>query len=512
MTGSPEPRSDVALRIRGVSKAFGATQALDDVSFDLERGSIHALIGGNGSGKSTLIKTLAGVQFADAGQIEVGETIHDLTRISPEVARAAGLVFVHQQSSTFPDLTVAENLHLGRGFETARAGRISWPAVRRRTEEILERYGIDADPDAQIQELGPATQTMVTIARALQDQEGASGGVLVLDEPTASLSTAEVELLLTSLRRYASAGQTIMLVTHRLDEVLGFADRATVLRDGRVVRTVEAEEMTHDVLVEQMVGRALERRTARPEARVGGKVAIEVKNLHGGRVRSASFSVKSGTIVGIAGMVGSGRSTLLRLLFGVERVDGGTITVKDQKLHASSPTVAMASGIAYVPEDRPREAAFPELSVTENMSMAVVPSYWHRGHLNHRAQKADAQELVESFLVRAASVDARFASLSGGNQQKVILARWLRRRPDVLLLDEPTQGVDVAAKTEIYELVRNSVNEGAAAILVSSELEELELLCDRVLIMCEGEITGEVVGEDVSEEKLERLAYGGAQS
>jgi ribose transport system ATP-binding protein len=497
--------SATVLEAAHVSKAFGATRALDDVSFQLERGSVHALLGGNGSGKSTLIKAFAGVEPADAGELAISGERYRLGTMTPALAREAGLHFVHQQHSTFPDLTVTENLAIGRGFETAAAGRIDWRRAHRRAAAVLERFQIDADPEAELGRLGPATQTMVAIARALQDQDGEADGVLLLDEPTASLPAPEAALLLEALRGYAAAGQAIVYVTHRLEEVFAVADRATLLRDGRVVDVVEPRQLDHDALVELMMGRSveqIERLRGRPE----GRTILSVRGLAGGLLAPLDFDLREGEIVGLAGLIGSGRSTLLRAMFGISPPDSGEIQIDGEPRQIGSPPEAMAAGFAYVPEDRQRDAAFPALSVGENLSLTVMPDYWHRGVVNRRREHRDTLGLLDSFLITAASDTAPLRSLSGGNQQKVVLARWLRREPRILLLDEPTQGVDVGARAEIYEMVHRAVAAGAAALVASSDFEELARICDRVIVLRKGRVVAELHDGDLDADQIARTA------
>jgi ribose transport system ATP-binding protein len=501
-------RSPTVLKAGHVSKAFGATQALDDVSLELEKGSVHALLGGNGSGKSTLIKLIAGVEPADAGELEIRGERHDLRSMTPARAREAGLHFVHQQRSTFPELTVTENLAIGRGFDTGVGGRIEWRRARRRAAAVLERFQIDAHPDQELGELGPATQTMVAIARALQDQDGSADGVLLLDEPTASLPAPEVTLLLNALRRYAAAGQAIVYVTHRLEEVFAVADRATLLRDGRVVGDVEPSSLDHPALVELMMGRTVEQ-IERLRGRPQGRTILSARRLGAGPLVPLDLDVREGEIIGIGGLLGSGRSTLLKVLFGVRPLESGEIRVDGEPRRIDSPPAAMAAGFAYVPEDRQADAAFPELSVGENLSLTVIPDYWHRGMLNRRRERRDALGLFDSFLITAESDDAALRSLSGGNQQKVVLARWLRREPRLLLLDEPTQGVDVGARAEIYELIHRAVAGGAAALIASSDFEELARICDRVIVLRKGEAVTELRDGDLDADRIARLANAG---
>jgi ribose transport system ATP-binding protein len=493
------------LKAERVSKAYGATQALDGVSLELERGSVHALLGGNGSGKSTLIKTIAGVVPADAGELEVGGVRHDLRTMTPARAREAGLHFVHQQRSTFPHLTVTENLAIGRGFDIGVGGRIAWRRARTRAAAVLERFEIDVDPDTELGRLGPATQTMVAIARALQDQDGAADGVLLLDEPTASLPAPEVTLLLDALRSYAAAGQAIVYVTHRLEEVDALADRATLLRDGRVVGDVAPHQLDHESLVELMMGRTVEQ-IEHLRGRREGRPLLSGRGILVGALGPLDLDLCEGEIVGVAGLIGSGRSTLLRALFGVVPLEGGEVRIDGERRRIGSPHDAMAAGLAYVPEDRQRDASFPELSVGENLSLTVVPDYWHRGLLNRRSEHRDALGLFRSFLITAESDAAPFRSLSGGNQQKVVLARCLRRRPRILLLDEPTQGVDVGARTEIYELIHRAAADGAAALVASSDFEELARICDRVVVLRKGTAVAELPAGDLDADRIARFA------
>lgn len=494
-----------ALRVRNVSKAYGPTQALDGVSFEVTKGTVHALLGGNGCGKSTLIKILAGVVGADAGELEVGEARHDVSGLTPSVARELGFRFVHQQRTTFAEMSVADNLAIGHGFVTGAGGRVQWREQRTRAAATLDRFGIDADPSQALGSLTPARQTMVAVARALQDQQDASDGILVLDEPTASLPAGEVAVLLDALRRYAGQGQTILYVSHRLDEILTVADAATVLRDGVVRTTAPRADLTHDSLVELIVGRALEAAAPSPAARPHTSTILEARDLRAGAVRDASFALRAGEVLGLAGLLGSGRSTLLRALFGAVPLEGGELRLNDQKLSLNGPRDAMDAGIAYVPEDRTAEAAFADLSVADNLSMATLATYWRRGRLRHRAARSDARGLMGRYGIRAASERAPLGSLSGGNQQKVMLARWMRRGPRVLLLDEPTQGVDVGARAEIYGLVRRAADAGAGVIVVSSDAEELTLLCDRVLILRRGVVVGDVERPQITDSRLDQL-------
>ena len=499
------------LSVKGITKNFGPTRALEGVSFAVRPGTIHGLIGGNGSGKSTLIKILAGVHQADAGEIGLGTRTVDATHMDPRQSRDLGLCFVHQQRSVFADLTVAENLAIGSGVRTGRGGRIKWATQRARAAQLLERFDIHASPDTELRTLGPASQTMVAIARALQDRDGQDSGVLVLDEPTASLPLREVELLMESLKRYASEGQTIVYVSHRLEEITAITDEVTVLRDGHHVKTVDGASTQRD-LIELMTGRAVDALAKQERQPRRGDVALEVRGLTAGAARDVSFEVPQGEIFGIAGLLGSGRSSVLRALFGVVPIQAGEILLNGQPSLVRTPRDAMGLGIAYVPEDREELAAFRDLTILENLGLADTARYFRGGLLRHGEERRDAQELIADFKIKSGSLEDALGTLSGGNAQKVMLARWLRRKPKVILLDEPSQGVDVGARFDIWAIVRRAVAEGAAAIVVSSDFEELAGVCDRVVVLNGGTVLAELGGADVAEHTIDRLVLSGEKS
>jgi ribose transport system ATP-binding protein len=507
--GGPVGTGPVVLRVSDVSKTFPGTPALSGVSFDVRRGEIHALLGGNGSGKSTLIKILAGVYHADpgGGTLAVGGEEVAADRTTPEWARRVNLHFVHQNPAVFPALSVAENMAIGKGFETGAAGSIKWRALRKRTRTLIDRFDINARPDTLVGSLRPADRTMVAIARALQDQEGEHTGVLVLDEPTAALPESEVELLLTSLRRYAEDGQTILFVSHRLDEVIEAADRATVLRDGRLAGTVERAEITEPRLIELIVGRALDRVFPEMPEVTGDRVMLETKGLAGGPLTGVDLRVLAGEVLGVAGLLGSGRSELLKMVFGAYPKRAGEIIVDGRTTAFGNVDEAMDAGIAYVPEDRGGEAMFHDMTVRENVSAATLSSYWRGMRLRHRSEATDARVSIKRFFIQARSDQQVMSTLSGGNQQKAILARWLRRQPRLLLLDEPTQGVDINARADIYALVRQAVAEGSSVLLVTSDFEELSRVSDRVIVLAGGRVVAELRAPDIEPARLTELAF-----
>jgi ribose transport system ATP-binding protein len=502
----PSFRGTTVLAIEHLSKTFPGTLALDDVSIEIERGTVHCLVGGNGSGKSSLIKILAGVSEGDpGGTITVGGSTQDSSHTSPEWARAAGLHFVHQDLAVFPMLSVAENLAIGRGFPTATPLKaIRWRELKTRAWAVLDRFSVDVDPGRLLRDLRPADRTMVAIARALQDQSWASEGILVLDEPTVALPAQEVDLLLSALQRYAEAGQTILLVTHRLEEVVRIADRVSVLRDGKLAATLVAPDITEERLVELIVGRALDHDTPARDTTGEEDVVLSVTDLIGGPLQGVTFGLRRGEVLGIAGLLGSGRTKLLSMLFGAYPVDHGTIKLDGEEVRFATVDEAMDRGFAFVPEDR-SESAFVGMSLRENLSAADVSKYWRGFRLRSRQEAQEARESIAQFSIKANSERQPFSTLSGGNQQKAIVARWLRRKPKILLLDEPTQGVDIEARGEIYRLVREAVAAGSSVIVVTSDFEELARVSDRVLVLTHGRVTSVLRPPEVEVSRITQL-------
>ncbi|HEY5250440.1 MAG TPA: sugar ABC transporter ATP-binding protein [Acidimicrobiales bacterium] len=505
---TPGPPSEVALRVDHLSKTFPGTRALIDVSFAIKTGEIHALVGGNGSGKSTLIKILAGVYHGDAGgTITVGDTTLAADHTTPAKARALGLHFVHQNPAVFPALSVAENMVIGHGFSTNAAGSIRWRALRRQTQALLDRFQINVHPEALVSSLRPAERAMVAIARALQDQEGQHTGVLVLDEPTASLPRAEVVRLMGALNRFARAGQTILFVSHRLDEVIDTADQATVLRDGRLAGTLVGDEITESRLIELIAGRTLDRMYPVMPPVESDEVVLEARGLTGGPLQGVDFQLRRGEVLGIAGLLGSGRSELLKMIFGAYPIKSGTLLLDGKAVKFRDIGDAMDAGIAYVPEDRGGEAAFLNQSLADNVVASSISRYWKALRLRNRAMDHDARDIIGRYFIRASSEKQIMGTLSGGNQQKVVLARWLSRKPRVLLLDEPTQGVDVNARAEIYTLISKAVGDGCSVLLVTSDFEELSRVADRAVVLSGGRVTSELRGAEIEPVRLTELAF-----
>ncbi len=505
---APASADRVAVSIKHITKTFPGTRALNDVSFDITAGTVHALLGGNGCGKSTLIKILAGVYAADPGEanVNVGGRILAAEDLTPARAHELGFRFVHQNPAVFLDMTVAENIAFGIGFAT-RGLTISWKRQREIATELIRKFGIAAHADQLVGDLRPADRTMVAIARALADTDDVEDAVLILDEPTASLPASEVEVLLTKLRTARENGQTIIFVSHRLDEILDVADAVTILRDGEHVVTRSAIGLDENQLIELIVGRTLSTVfPSMPDTQEQLNV-LEVEHLSGGPLVDISFGLARKEVLGIAGLLGSGRSELLRMIFGAYPRSGGTIRLGAQAVEFDHPRDAMDLGIAYVPEDRPGDAAFLDLPVCDNYSAATLKRYFNGLFLRRHRERTDALAAVERYRVKAASDLAAMSTLSGGNQQKVIVGRWLADRPSILLLDEPTQGVDVGARADIYEFVRQAVNEGTSVIVVTSDFEELARVSDRVIAIADGRVVGELRPPNITAHACTQLLY-----
>ena len=491
---------DPALQFRDIRKSFGAVQALRGVSFTVSSGETHALMGENGAGKSTLLKILAGIVQPDAGEIYWrGERLH---LRNPREALERGIGMVYQEMLSFPNLTVTGNIFAGR--EITRRGTLRNAEMRERTRSLLDELHLTISPDAEAESLSAAHRQLLQVARALAFE----CRVLVLDEPTTSLTDAETDHLFAVLARLKARGVTLLYVSHRIPEVFRLCDRITVLRDGQYVDTLDRREVTPDRVVRAMVGRDLP-----PKSQTGVRPSdpgltprLSVDGL--GRrpsFRNVSLRVNAGEIVGLFGLVGSGRSELLETIFGVYRAEAGRVLVDGRPVHATSPAAAARVGIVLVPEERQRQGLFFNLTIRHNL---VIPDRTVRGDVvvHSRREREQARALVDNWRIKTAGVDGPPDALSGGNQQKIVAAKWLATAPRVLLLDEPTKGVDVGAKFEIHEIVRREASSGVACLVASSDLPEVLALCDRIVVMREGEIQGQLLAADATEEAVMHLA------
>jgi rhamnose transport system ATP-binding protein len=490
------------LRLTGITKTFGGVQALKGVSLDLHPGEVHALVGENGAGKSTLIKIITGAVQPDAGSIEIRGKV--VAQNDPASSRKMGVAAIYQQPALFPDLTVAENIALR--LERGGAWRwINWSGRRRRAKELLASVGATISADARVAELTMPQQQLVEIAGSL----GQEAKILILDEPTASLSDREVDNLFGVIARLKTAGVGMIYISHRLEELGQIADRVTVLRDGNQIGTKLMAEVNKSELIRLMVGRELS--AVFPKQTVPlGDVVLETRNLccDESGVRDVSISVRAGEIFGLAGLVGAGRTELACALFGLTPADSGEILLNGKTIVVNSPAKAVELGIAYVPEDRRRHGVILEMSVAANTTLAILSQLSRWGLIDRAREREIASLFVQRLGTKTASIQSLVGTLSGGNQQKVALARWLVTEPKVLILDEPTQGVDVGAKAEIHRLMGDLAQKGLAIVMISSELPEVLGMSDRIAVMHGGRITGVLDRATATPQRVLELALG----
>jgi rhamnose transport system ATP-binding protein len=494
--------NEVLLRLTRITKAFGGVQALKGVSFDLRAGEVHALVGENGAGKSTLIKVITGAHRPDEGTIEVlGDRVEEN---DPVRARGLGIAAIYQQPALLPDLTVEENIALG--LEPAGWWRrVRWGRRRERARRLLDRIGASIDPEAEVRGLSMPEQQLVEIARAL----GADARIVIMDEPTASLSDQEVDRLFKVIGELKGQGVGIIYISHRLEELPQVADRVTALRDGVLVGTRRMAEVSRGELIRMMVGRELSAVFPKTAAALG-PVLLEARGL-GNRaagVRDVDLSVRAGEVLGLAGLVGAGRTELARILFGLTPADSGEVQLRGRTVTVDSPARAVAMGIAYVPEDRRRHGVILEMSTASNITLATLRAHSRLGLLDSSKERATASQFVRRLGIKAPTIETPVGNLSGGNQQKVALARWLEARPAVLILDEPTQGVDVGAKAEIHRLMSDLARDGLAILMISSELPEILGMSDRIAVMHGGTIVGVLDRAGATQEAILELALG----
>jgi ribose transport system ATP-binding protein len=508
----PEP----TLALAGLSKAFGGVKALRDASLTIFPGEVRGLLGENGSGKSTLIKILSGYHAPDAGHLEVhGEPVK--LPLHPGQFRSMGFEFVHQDLGLVRTLSVVENLLVSEIASPRHRAYISWRAERRQARDLFARYGLDLDPGAKVGELEPVEQASLAIVRAVEGvrRHRAEGGrlghgLLVLDEPTVFLARAGRERLFALIREIATSGASVLFVSHYLDEVREVTDHVTVLRDGRVVGTAATASLTEDDLVEMILGRKLARLDPAGRSATDRPPLAEIENIGGGLADGASFTVHVGEVLGLTGLAGSGFEEIPYLLFGAQRASRGAIVLGGirHNLRKMTPPKALDLGMALVPGDRQRDASLPSLPITENVVVpAMLPRFFKKLILRRRRMEAAVRELMKQFDVRPPDPRPLYSSLSGGNQQKAVLAKWFATNPTVLLLHEPTQGVDVGARGQIFTLVRDAADRGVAVVCASNDYEQLEAICDRVLIVSRGRIHRELVGSDLRKERIAEQCY-----
>jgi inositol transport system ATP-binding protein len=501
-------KAPALLRLDRLTKRFPGVLALDDVSFDVGRAEVHGLLGENGAGKSTLLKIVSGAQTPDAGSvIWDGQQV---TLARPLDAQALGIVTIYQEFNLVPTLTVAENVFIGREPQRF-GGFIDWPKMRADTRELTRRIGLDIDPEALVSDLSVAEQQMVEIARALSVR----ARLIIMDEPTSALSEAEVTRLLTIMRTLRDQGVSIMFVTHRLEEAMAICDRFTILRDGRLAAVRDREGLTIPTIIELMVGRAASDLYRRPAVRhQAGPVRLSVRGLrsagqgrssHAIRLKGIDLDVRGGEILGIAGLVGAGRTEFARAVFGADPALVDRIEIDGQPVVIRSPRDAIRHGIGLVPEDRKQQALFLQQAIRRNFSVASLERFSPAWFMDETKEAAELARFKATMNVRMTGPDQIVGNLSGGNQQKIVLARWLALDPRILIVDEPTRGIDVAAKAEVHELLDQLASRGIAVIAISSELPEVLAIADRIVTMREGRLTGELSPQEATQEQLMTL-------
>jgi rhamnose transport system ATP-binding protein len=487
--------TDSILQMTNISKNFAGVHALRGVSFDLKPGEVHALLGENGAGKSTLVKIITGVHQPDSGEIFVdGSPVHFA---DAHASRQAGIAAIYQELSLFPDLNVAENIFVGRQ-PTTTGGRIDWRKLYGEAEVLLSSLNVRLDLKQKARNLSIAQQQMVEIARAFS----INARILLMDEPTSSLTLSEVAELFTLVRRLRDDGKSIIFISHRLEELFELADRVTVLRDGAFVGTRLVSEVTRDDLIRMMVGRTISNLYPKQEVKTG-EVVLKVENLSlPGIFEDISFELRKGEILGMAGLVGAGRTDVACAIFGVSPAASGKIEIEGREVKINSPQQAIDLGLAYVPEDRQKQGLISEMSIVANISLPVLQQYARQGWLQNKAERTSSFSSARQMELRANNIWQKARELSGGNQQKIVLAKWLATKPHIFILDEPTRGIDVGTKAAVHALMSKLAAEGMAILMISSELPEILGMSDRVIVMHEGHITAQFTRAEATQEKI----------
>ncbi|KQL54076.1 D-ribose transporter ATP-binding protein [Heyndrickxia shackletonii] len=490
------------ISMRNIHKAFGANQVLTGVNFELHNGEVHALMGENGAGKSTLMNILTGLHKMDQGSIMIDGK--ETSFSNPKVAEESGITFIHQELNIWPDMTVLENLFIGKERKNA-FGFLKMQEMKTLAKEQFEKLSVSIPLDKEAGQCSVGQQQMIEIAKALLTD----AKVIIMDEPTAALTEREIQKLFEVIAALKKEGVSIVYISHRMEEIFTICDRITVMRDGKTVDTKKIPETSFDEVVRKMVGRELTERY--PERNPAlGKTIFEVKNLsRSGVFENVDFSVKSGEIIGFSGLMGSGRTEIMRAIFGLDSLDSGEIWMDGNKVSIKKPHQAINLGIGFITEDRKDEGLILDFSITENMVLPSLKSFAPKGFMQEKSEREFVNMLIKRLTVKTETASTRVGSLSGGNQQKVVIAKWVGIAPKVLIMDEPTRGVDVGAKREIYELMNELTQRGVAIIMVSSELPEILGMSDRIYVVHEGKISGELKKEEATQERIMTLATGG---
>jgi ribose transport system ATP-binding protein len=494
------------LEMKDIRKEFPGVLGLDNASLSVEKGEVHILLGENGAGKSTLVKVLAGAYERDAGTICLEG--REFQKITPKIAQENGISIIYQELNLVRPLSVAENIFLGREpMKKNMSHHLDWKTLHADARRILDRLNLKIDPKARVQDLGIAEQQMVEVAKALSQKSK----IIIMDEPTAVLTEKEIDNLFQIVKQIRSEGISIIYISHRLEEFERIGDRITVMRDGKTITTVKVDDVTIPELIRLMVGRELKEQYPETHKTIGNYI-LEVKNLSRTNIlKNISFGLKSGEILGIAGLVGSGRTELARAIFGADPISGGEIFINGKKTAINSPHKAIRNGMGFVTEDRKQQGLVLPMSVGHNMTLADLHDYTHWTRINLKKERSVVQDFIGKLGIRTPSIDQKVINLSGGNQQKVVLAKWMLSQSQLYIFDEPTRGIDVGSKAEVYALMNGLVEAGAAIIMISSDLPEILGMSDRILVMCRGEILGEVAAKEATQEKILYYAAGGGK-
>jgi rhamnose transport system ATP-binding protein len=495
--------ADYLLELQGIRKYFPGVRALDGVDFHLRPGEVHALIGENGAGKSTLVKVLTGVYRPDGGEILLEGKRVEFP--SPVDSQQAGIAAIHQEATMFPELSVTENIFMGHHLRTPGSRLLRWKEMRDRTRELLERLEVDIDPDTLVKNLTIAQRHIIEIAKALSFE----ARIVIMDEPTSALSLREVQDLWAIIRQLKSEGRAVVFISHKFEEIYEIADAFTVLRDGRFIGEGLVRDADVDAIIAMMVGRSLDQRYAKVEVELG-PVILEVQRLASvGEFREVSFELHRGEILGIFGLIGSGRTELMQALFGITQPTGGNVAIDGKRVHIRSPRDALAHGFAFVPEDRQQQGVILKMNIRENITLPIVRRLSHFDFLDRGNELEVTETYGRRLDVRAAGWEQPVESLSGGNQQKVVLGKWLATRPRILILDEPTRGIDVGTKVEVHKFMGELAGQGIGIIMVSSEMLEILGISDTILVMHEGLVTARFTRAEATAEKVLKAAVGG---
>ncbi len=500
---APTPVSQpVLLRMEGIYKSFPGVQALSDAKFELDYGEVNALVGENGAGKSTLMKILGGIYHKDAGHIFLEGKEVEIS--NPHMAQRLGISIIHQELNLMPHLTVAQNIFIGREPRAKIPFVVDDKTTNQEAERLFKMLNLRLDPTIKVADLTVAKQQMVEIAKALSF----NAKILVMDEPTAALTETEIDELFSIIRQLRQKGVGVVHISHRLEELKQISDRVTVMRDGKYIDSLLTKDAPIDQIISLMVGRTIYETSPELPEKPNQEVVLEVRNLNHGRVlRQVNFSLKKGEILGFAGLVGAGRTEVARAIFGADPFDSGEVYIKGEKVHIASPGDAVAHGIGYLSEDRKRYGLALGMDVKENIAMAAMKKFLNAfGWMNFKKATVRGQEMVEALNIKTPSLEQQVKFLSGGNQQKVVIGKWLTADTDILIFDEPTRGIDVGAKSEIYKLLNDLAHQGKSIIMISSELPEILRMSHRVVVMCEGRVTGILNASEATQESIMKFA------